>query len=419
MTEEPKIIKPILIGIAGGSACGKRTLLNEIKQEIKDYKVCVISLDSYYKDLPQDTNISEYNFDLPQAFDFELLLNHIKDLRNGKTIEMNLYDFKENKKSNIKTKIESCPIIIIEGIFGFYDSRIRNLMDLKIFIDTDSDIRLSRIIYRDISERGRDLLTSIERYHKFVKPGYEEFVAPTRKYADIIIPTGAHNMPVNQIITEYLKMQLKKIEDNFDTSNLFTSMNEVIDPKYQFFDKKILVSNDNNQIDFIKQVFLDFLKEEQEKDFIENIREKLINILPSILIRYSKENEYLAKNLETIELFISENDDINNIDFTQYKNIFYFKTLILIEDDMKVPNLISSKNEDCKVTVNTIFLAPKFSEISLSNKIDTLIFNTLYFSDFFIKFEALIRKDKTVFDSHELDKLFISTMKNLFKKENK
>ena len=419
MTEEPKIIKPILIGIAGGSACGKRTLLNEIKQEIKDYKVCVISLDSYYKDLPQDTNISEYNFDLPQAFDFELLLNHIKDLRNGKTIEMNLYDFKENKKSNIKTKIESCPIIIIEGIFGFYDSRIRNLMDLKIFIDTDSDIRLSRIIYRDISERGRDLLTSIERYHKFVKPGYEEFVAPTRKYADIIIPTGAHNMPVNQIITEYLKMQLKKIEDNFDTSNLFTSMNEVIDPKYQFFDKKILVSNDNNQIDFIKQVFLDFLKEEQEKDFIENIREKLINILPSILIRYSKENEYLAKNLETIELFISENDDINNIDFTQYKNIFYFKTLILIEDDMKVPNLISSKNEDCKVTVNSIFLAPKFSEISLSNKIDTLIFNTLYFSDFFIKFEALIRKDKTVFDSHELDQLFISTMKNLFKKENK
>ena len=419
MTEEPKIIKPILIGIAGGSACGKRTLLNEIKQEIKDYKVCVISLDSYYKDLPQDTNITEYNFDLPQAFDFELLLNHIKDLRNGKTIEMNLYDFKENKKSNIKTKIESCPIIIIEGIFGFYDSRIRNLMDLKIFIDTDSDIRLSRIIYRDISERGRDLLTSIERYHKFVKPGYEEFVAPTRKYADIIIPTGAHNMPVNQIITEYLKMQLKKIEDNFDTSHLFTSMNEVIDPKYQFFDKKILVSNDNNQIDFIKQVFLDFLKEEQEKDFIENIREKLINILPSILIRYSKENEYLAKNLETIELFISENDDINNIDFTQYKNIFYFKTLILIEDDMKVPNLISSKNEDCKVTVNSIFLAPKFSEISLSNKIDTLIFNTLYFSDFFIKFEALIRKDKTVFDSHELDKLFISTMKNLFKKENK
>ena len=419
MTEEPKIIKPILIGIAGGSACGKRTLLNEIKQEIKDYKVCVISLDSYYKDLPQDTNISEYNFDLPQAFDFELLLNHIKDLRNGKTIEMNLYDFKENKKSNIKTKIESCPIIIIEGIFGFYDSRIRNLMDLKIFIDTDSDIRLSRIIYRDISERGRDLLTSIERYHKFVKPGYEEFVAPTRKYADIIIPTGAHNMPVNQIITEYLKMQLKKIEDNFDTSNLFTSMNEVIDPKYQFFDKKILVSNDNNQIDFIKQVFLDFLKEEQEKDFIENIREKLINILPSILIRYSKENEYLAKNLETIELFISENDDINNIDFTQYKNIFYFKTLILIEDDMKVPNLISSKNEDCKVTVNSIFLAPKFSEISLSTKIDTLFFNTLYFSDFFIKFEALIRKDKTVFDSHELDKLFISTMKNLFKKENK
>ncbi len=419
MTEEPKIIKPILIGIAGGSACGKRTLLNEIKQEIKDYKVCVISLDSYYKDLPKDTNISEYNFDLPQAFDFELLLNHIKDLRNGKTIEMNLYDFKENKKGNIKTKIESCPIIIIEGIFAFYDSRIRNLMDLKIFIDTDSDIRLSRIIYRDISERGRDLLTSIERYHKFVKPGYEEFVAPTRKYADIIIPTGAHNMPVNQIITEYLKMQLKKIEDNFDTSHLFTSMNEVIDPKYQFFDKKILVSNDNNQIDFIKQVFLDFLKEEQEKDFIENIREKLINILPSILIRYSKDNEYLAKNLETIELFISENDDISNIDFTQYKNIFYFKTLILIEDDMKVPNLISSKNEDCKVTVNSIFLAPKFSEISLSNKIDTLIFNTLYFSDFFIKFEALIRKDKTVFDSHELDKLFISTMKNLFKKENK
>ena len=147
------------------------------------------------------------------------------------------------------------------------------------------------------------------------------------------------------------------------------------------------------------------------------IREKLIEILPSNLIKYCKENEYLGKNLEKIDLFISESDDISNIDFSKFKNIFFFKTSILIEDDMKVPNLISIKNEECKVTVNSIFLAPKFSEISLSTKIDTLIFNTLYFSDFFIKFEDLIIKNKTVFNSVELSKLFLNKMKKFFKYE--
>ena len=116
-------------------------------------------------------------------------------------------------------------------------------------------------------------------------------------------------------------------------------------------------------------------------------------------------------------MFITDSDDISNIDFSKYKNIFFFKTTILFEDDMKVPNLISIKNEECKVTVNSIFLAPKFSEISLSTKIDTLIFNTLYFSDFFIKFEDLIIKNKTVFNSVELDKLFLNKMTKLFKYE--
>jgi uridine kinase len=413
--KESKLIKPILIGIAGGSACGKLTLLNEIKSKITEYKICVINMDSYYKEVPKDTNITEYNYDTPQAFDFELLFNNIKDLRNGKSIERNVYDYKENKMSNEKIIIESCPIIMIEGIFAFYDSRIRNLIDLKIFIDTDSDIRLSRIIYRDINERGRDLQTSIERYHKFVKHGFEEFVAPTKRYADIIIPIGAHNIPVNNIITQYLKRELKKIGEGFDTRHLFSSMNEVIDPKYQFFDKKILVTIDNNEMDFIKEVFLDFLKEEHEIDSIDVIKEKLMDILISILIKSSKDNEYLAKNLETIDLIICENDDISNIDFLKYKNVFYYKTSILIEDDMKVPNLISNKNERCKVTVNSIFLAPKFSEISLSTKIDTLVFNTLYFSYFFIKFGDLIVKDKTVFNSNDLEKLFITKMKNTFK----
>ncbi len=170
-------------------------------------------------------------------------------------------------------------------------------------------------------------------------------------------------------------------------------------------------------MNFIKEVFLDFLKEEHEIESIEIIREKLIDILISILIKSSKDNEYLSKNLETIDLIISENDDISKIDFLKIKNVVFYKTSILIDDDMKIPNLISNKNDQCKVTVNSIFLAPKYSEISLSTKIDTLFFNTLYFSDFFIKFESLIIKDKTVFNSSELEKLFISKMKQTFKIE--
>ena len=416
-------IKPFLIGICGGPSAGKSLLVREMSKHITDFKVCTISQESYYKDLTEDQtkNISEYNFYCPEAFDLDLLYHHLLQLRNGESIEMPVYDFEKYKKTKEIKIIESCPIIFLYGIFTFYDKKIRNLIDLKIFIDTDSDLRLSKRIYRDITKGNRDLKSILSRYHKFVKPSFEDFILPSRKYADIIIPKIRDNSPIIQIVTEYLRIQLNKLKGS--TSNLFSSINEIIDPKYQFFDNKILISNDINQIEFLKQIFEDNISNEIKKDenyeyFIEPIRDKLIEILHNILNEYFRGKSYFSTILPKIDLIILENEDISNIDFKKYKNIFIFKTLILNEDDIKIPDYIYNNNKDCNIVINSIFLAPKFSDIILSNKLNTVLFNTLYFSDFFIKFEKILKNNETIFNSKELNKKFFNIIEKNFKYTN-
>lgn len=139
-------IKPFLIGISGGSASGKTSVAQEVYNLLTDFEICTISLDNYYKDLTEEEyfRLSEYNFDQPNAFDFDLILKHIIALRNGESIEMPKYDFVTSKRLPTTQRVKSSPVIIIEGILAFYIKRIRNLMDLKIFIDTDCDVRLSR-----------------------------------------------------------------------------------------------------------------------------------------------------------------------------------------------------------------------------------------------------------------------------------
>jgi uridine kinase len=204
---------PFLIGVAGGSGSGKTSVSSTIFNYLGKSNCLLFSMDTYYKDLTEEDQkqIQEYNFDEPDALDLDLLSFHLNELMNWREIDMPTYDFKESKRGIETERLKPNHFIIFEGILAFHDKRIRDLMDLKIFVDLDADIRLSRRIYRDIIERGREMNNVIGRYHKFVKPAYETYIHPTRKYADIIIPRGGENTNAIDLIAQYLKVQMKKM----------------------------------------------------------------------------------------------------------------------------------------------------------------------------------------------------------------
>jgi uridine kinase len=186
---------PIIIGIAGGTGSGKSTVTKEILKEITEKNVAIIEQDSYYKD---QSNISfeervKTNYDHPFAFDNELLIKHLKDLINCKAIEKPIYDFEIHNRKSETEKVEPKDIIILEGILILFEEEIRNLLDIKIFVDTDSDVRVIRRILRDIKDRGRTLDSVILQYMSTVRPAHLQFVEPTKRYADIIIPEGGYN----------------------------------------------------------------------------------------------------------------------------------------------------------------------------------------------------------------------------------
>ena len=186
---------PLIIGIAGGTGSGKTTITDKIVAEFPQ-QITILNQDSYYRafnDLPLRER-AKINFDHPESFDWELLFKHLENLKNNVPIEAPVYDFKEHCRSSIKELKKPNPIIIIEGILIFDNPELRNLMDIKIFVDTDSDIRILRRIERDIEERGRSLPSIIAQYHETVRPMHIEFVEPTKRYADVIIPEGGHNL---------------------------------------------------------------------------------------------------------------------------------------------------------------------------------------------------------------------------------
>lgn len=194
--------RAILIGITGGTGSGKTTVAKEIYRSIKDKNVVIIEQDSYYKDqshLSFEERVKT-NYDHPFAFDNDLLIEHLKKLLQYKTIKKPIYDFENHTRK--KETITVCPkeIIILEGILILNDERIRDLLDIKIFVDTDSDVRVIRRITRDIRDRGRTLDSVIEQYMTTVRPAQLQFVEPTKKYADIIIPEGGYNKVAIDII---------------------------------------------------------------------------------------------------------------------------------------------------------------------------------------------------------------------------
>ncbi|CAH8617167.1 Uridine-cytidine kinase-like 1 [Schistosoma haematobium] len=206
--------QPFVIGICGGSASGKTSVARVIIESLDVQWVSLISLDSYYKVLTPEQRLQaiacHYNFDHPSAFDLDLLENHLRRLRDGKTIEVPEYDFKTHSRTSKTNTVYGANIIIIEGILVFYSQAVAKLMDLKVFVDTDADERLSRRLRRDISERGRELNSVLEQYMRFVKPSYEQFIAPSMAQADIIVPRGGQNVVALQLIVQHINKRLRQ-----------------------------------------------------------------------------------------------------------------------------------------------------------------------------------------------------------------
>lgn len=202
----------LVIGIAGGSGSGKTTVVNAIVERLQDKHVVVIPQDSYYRDLGEMTEEEKrnHNFDHPDSIEWELLCKQLSDLKSGKSIKQPVYSYITCRRSETEyVHVEPADVIIIEGILIFTCKELRDQMDIKFFVDADDDERLMRVMARDIAERGKDVMWVIERYTNTVKPMYLEFIEPSKRYADIIIPQGGHNKVAIDVITAMLEKNLE------------------------------------------------------------------------------------------------------------------------------------------------------------------------------------------------------------------
>ncbi len=199
--------KVTIIGIAGGTGSGKTTVVKKIADALPPHYVAVVPLDSYYNDTTEMTEEERHaiNFDHPDAFDWKLLTKHVNDLRNGIAVEQPTYSYLLCNRLKETIHIEPKPVIIIEGIMTLLNKKLRDIMDLKIFVDCDSDERLIRNIQRDTIDRGRTVSMVVDRYLEVLKPMHEQFIEPTKRYADIIIPQGGDNTKGIDILCRYIE----------------------------------------------------------------------------------------------------------------------------------------------------------------------------------------------------------------------
>ncbi|KAM3873895.1 uridine-cytidine kinase 1 [Diretmus argenteus] len=207
--------RPFLIGVSGGTASGKSTvcakimeLLGQNKVDHRQRKVAIISQDSFYRVLTPEQKAKalkgQYNFDHPDAFDNELMYKTLKDIVEGRVVEVPTYDFVTHSRLEEKITVYPADVVLFEGILVFYTQKVRDMFHMKLFVDTDSDVRLSRRVLRDMN-RGRDLEQILTQYTTFVKPAFEEFCLPTKKYADVIIPRGVDNMVAINLIVQHIQ----------------------------------------------------------------------------------------------------------------------------------------------------------------------------------------------------------------------
>ncbi|KAF7661281.1 hypothetical protein LDENG_00265880 [Lucifuga dentata] len=207
--------RPFLIGVSGGTASGKSTvcakimeLLGQNKVDHRQRKVAIISQDCFYRVLTPEQKAKalrgQYNFDHPEAFDNELMYQTLKDIVEGRVVEVPTYDFVTHSRLEDRITVYQADVVLFEGILVFYPQQVRDMFHMKLFVDTDSDVRLSRRVLRDMN-RGRDLEQILSQYTTFVKPAFEEFCLPTKKYADVIIPRGVDNMVAINLIVQHIQ----------------------------------------------------------------------------------------------------------------------------------------------------------------------------------------------------------------------
>ncbi len=199
----------ILIGIAGGSGSGKTLVARTIDRELGSDRVVIIDQDSYYRDLDDVPLVDPdlRNFDHPDAFDGELLKQHLRELLAGREIQQPIYDYARHARTQETQRIGEHDVVVLEGILIFYDPELREMMDIKVYIDADADVRFIRRLHRDIHERGRSVDTVIRQYQESVRPMHQQFVEPTKRHADIIIPEGGHN----KVAIDLLKVKIQDL----------------------------------------------------------------------------------------------------------------------------------------------------------------------------------------------------------------
>ncbi len=203
----------MVVGIAGGTGSGKTTITNCLVERFGGH-VSVVHHDNYYKahhDMPYEERCL-LNYDHPDAFDTEMMIEHLKQLREGKPVECPVYDYTIHDRSDRTVRIDPTPVIIVEGILIYADPRLCDQMDIKIFVDTDADVRILRRIRRDVQERGRSLDSVITQYLSTVKPMHEQFVEPSKRRADVIIPEGGMNLVALEMVVQRVKAHLESVK---------------------------------------------------------------------------------------------------------------------------------------------------------------------------------------------------------------
>ena len=212
---------PLVIGIAGGSGSGKTTVAQEILQRVGREQIAFLQHDSYYKDLTglPPTQRSEVNFDHPNSLENELLIQHVAALREGQPVEVPIYDFSTDSRTGRTFTVQPRRVILVEGILIFTEAALREMFDIKIFVDTDADLRFIRRLQRDINERGRTTESVIEQYLSTVRTMHLEFVEPSKRYADVIIPEGGFNTAALDMVVARIEALLKRGTETFERNS--------------------------------------------------------------------------------------------------------------------------------------------------------------------------------------------------------